>query len=260
MFNSIYRFRGLIYSIVVRDLRSRYIGSVLGIGWLLLPPVVMVLIYTVVFSTIMRARLPGTESQYAYSVYLCAGIIVWTFMLELVQRGKGVFLENANLIKKTSFPRLVLFIPVVVVALFNSLVLLALVLIFMLIADFPLSVAVLSFFAALAVALYLGLVVGVLASVLNVFFRDTGQVVDVLSQGLFWATPIVYPVAILPDRAQALMHFNPVFSVVRVAQDALLGGPVDLAILMPAMVFATLVLSAALLLYKRSYADLLDQI
>ena len=86
VFDSIYQFRGLIYSIVVRDLRSRYIGSVLGMVWLLLPPIVMVLIYTVVFSTIMRARLPELDNQYAYSIYLCAGIIVWTFMLELVQR------------------------------------------------------------------------------------------------------------------------------------------------------------------------------
>jgi len=258
--SSVYQFRGLIHSIVVRDLRSRYIGSVLGIAWLILPPIFMVFIYTVVFSTIMRARLPGVESQYAYSVYLCAGIIVWTFMLELVQRGKGVFLENANLIKKTSFPRLVLFIPVVVVALFNALILLALVMIFMLFAGFGLSTAVASFFAALAAALYLGLVVGVLASILNVFFRDTGQIVDVLSQGLFWATPIVYPVGILPERVQVIMHFNPVFSVVRVAQDALLGMPINFGILMPALVFATVILIAALFLYKRSYADLLDQI
>ena len=260
MLNSIYQFRGLIYSIVVRDLRGRYIGSILGIAWLLLPPIVMVLIYTVVFSAVMRAKLPGVESQYAYSVYLCAGIIVWTFMLELVQRGKGVFLENANLIKKTSFPRLVLFIPVVLVALFNALVLLVLVIVFMLIAGFPLTTAMFSFFAALASALYLGLVVGVLASILNVFFRDTGQIVDVLSQGLFWATPIVYPVSILPDRVEELMHFNPVFAIVRVAQDALLGAPINFNTLIPVMVFATVILIAALLLYRRSYADLLDQI
>lgn len=260
VFDSIYQFRGLIYSIVVRDLRSRYIGSVLGMVWLLLPPIVMVLIYTVVFSTIMRARLPELHNQYAYSIYLCAGIIVWTFTLELVQRGKGVFLENANLIKKSSFPRMVLFVPVVLVALFNSFVLLMLVLIFMLIADFPLSVTILGFIPALAAGLYLGLTVGVLASILNVFFRDTGQIVDIFSQGLFWATPIVYPVTILPERIQALMYFNPVFSVIRVAQNSLLGMPVDLIGLVPAVVFATFVLVAAFLLYKRSYADLLDQI
>lgn len=260
LISSIYQFRGLIYAIVVRDLRSRYVGSTLGIAWLLLPPIVMVLIYTIVFSTIMRARLPGVEGQYAYSVYLCAGIIVWSFMLELVQRGKGVFLENANLIKKTSFPRMVLFIPVVLVAIFNSLVLFVLVLVFMLLAGFPLSSTLYAFLPALAAGLYMGVVVGFLASILNVFFRDTGQIVDIFSQGLFWATPIVYPVGILPERVQALMQFNPIFAVVRVAQDALLGVPAELASLLPGVLFSALIMAVALFLYRRSYADLLDQI
>lgn len=256
----IYTFRGLIYSIVIRDLRSRYVGSLFGILWLLLPPVFMVLIYTVVFSTVMRARLPGVESQYAYSVYLCSGIIAWTFMLELVQRGKAVFLENANLIKKASFPRIVLFIPVVLVALFNSLVLLVLLLLFMLFAGFPLSLTVFGVLPALAVGLYLGLAVGGLASILNVFFRDTGQIVDIVSQGLFWATPIVYPVSILPGRIQEWMQLNPVFSIIRVAQDSFLGQSAELSALAFPVLIATLALLASFFLYKRSYADLLDQI
>lgn len=254
------RHRGLIHAITLRDIRSRYVGSVLGALWLLLPPVAMVLIYTVIFSKIMHARLPGADNQYAYSIYLCAGLVAWGLFLELVQRGKNAFLENANLIKKTSFPRFVLFVPVAAVALFNSLVLFALVLLFMLFSSYPLSWAAANMLPALAAGLYLGLGMAVLLAILNVFFRDTGQIADVFFQGLFWATPIVYPVSILSEWTREVLSYNPVYPIVRAAQGALLGEPVDLSTLGYPFVCATVVLLAALLLYRRSHADMLDQI
>lgn len=254
------RHRGLIHAITVRDIRSRYVGSVLGVLWLLLPPIAMVLIYTVIFTKIMQARLPGAANQYAYSIYLCAGLVAWGLFVELVQRGKGVFLENANLIKKSNFPRSILFVPVVVVALFNSLVLFGLVLLFMLLSSYPLSWAVADMLPALAVAVYLGMGLAMMLAILNVFFRDTGQIVDVVFQGLFWATPIVYPISILSDWAREVLSWNPVFPIVRVAQGALLGEPVGLSTLVYPFVCATVVLLVAILLYRRSHADLLDQI
>ncbi len=142
MLAPILRYRGLIYAITVRDLKSRYIGSTLGPLWLLLPPIFMVFIYTVIFSQIMRARIPGVEHQYAYSVYLCAGLITWNLMLELVQRSKGLFIEHANIIKKSNFPKFILFVPVLAVALLNSCILLMLVLGFMLLSGFPINAGI----------------------------------------------------------------------------------------------------------------------
>lgn len=259
-FVTLLRHRGLVHAITLRDIRSRYAGSVLGALWLLLPSIAMVLIYTVIFSRIMHARLPGVANQYAYSIYLCAGLVAWGLLLEIVQRGKNTFLEHANLIKKASFPRFVLFVPVVVVALFNSLVLFALVLLFMLLTSYPMSWTFASMVPALAAAMYLGLGLAVALAVLNVFFRDTGQIADVFFQGLFWATPIVYPIGILSDRVREALSWNPVYPIVRVAQGALLGEPVDLSTLAYPFVCATVVLLAAIVLYRRSHADLLDQI
>ena len=259
-FTALMRHRGLIHAITLRDIRSRYVGSVLGALWLLLPPIAMVLIYTVIFSKIMHARLPGAANQYAYSIYLCAGLVAWGLFLELVQRGKNAFLENANLIKKSSFPGFVLFVPVAAVAIFNSLVLFALVLLFMLASSYPLTWAVAGMLPALAVAVYLGVGLAVVLAILNVFFRDTGHIADVFFQGLFWATPIVYPVGILSDWVREALSWNPLYSIVRVAQGALLGQPVALSALAYPFAFATVVLLAAILLYRRSHADLLDQI
>lgn len=260
LFTALLQYRGLIHAVTLRDIRSRYAGSVMGALWLLLPPVFMVFIYTVIFSQIMRARLPGLDNQYAYSIYLCAGLIAWGLLLELVQRGKGVFLEHANLIKKSSFPRAVLFVPVILVALFNSLLLLLLVGLFMLIAGYPLQSSAWLLLPVLVVTLCLGVALAALLSILNVFFRDTGQIVDVLFQGLFWATPIVYPLSIIPERVQSILALNPVFALTHTAQGALLGEAVPLTPLLYPLGISAGVLLLALVLYRRSYADLLDQI
>jgi lipopolysaccharide transport system permease protein len=256
----ILRFRGLIYAITLREIKSRYAGSTFGPLWLIVPPVFMVTIYTVIFARLMQARLPGIEHQYAYSIYLCAGLITWNLLLELVQRGKGVFLEHANLIKKSNFPKFILFIPVIAVALLNTVMLLVLVLGFMLVSGYPVSMGTLLIFPLLAITVVLGIAVGALLATLNVFFRDIGQLTDVFFQALFWATPIVYPLSILSEPVARLLSWNPVFSLVLNAQKILLGEPISRMQLVYPLVFGVIVFFLAVLLYKRSYNDLLDQI
>ncbi|HCG40187.1 MAG TPA: ABC transporter permease [Pseudomonas sp.] len=260
MLAPILRYRGLIYAITVRDLKSRYIGSTLGPLWLLLPPIFMVFIYTVIFSQIMRARIPGVEHQYAYSVYLCAGLITWNLMLELVQRSKGLFIEHANIIKKSNFPKFILFVPVLAVALLNSCILLMLVLGFMLLSGFPINAGIFALLPALAATTLLGIVTGALLATLNVFFRDVGQLTDIAFQALFWATPIVYPLTILSEPMQQILSWNPLFPLVRTAQSALLGEAPGIESLLYPLAVSVVILALAIVLYRRSYADLLDQI
>ncbi|WP_312976173.1 ABC transporter permease [Stutzerimonas nitrititolerans] len=260
MLAPILRYRGLIYAITLREIKSRYIGSTLGPLWLILPPIFMVFIYTVIFSQIMRARMPGVEHQYAYSVYLCAGLVTWNLMLELVQRSKGLFLEHANLIKKSSFPKFILFLPVLAVALLNSCILLVMVLGFMILSGFPVTSGILMIFPVLAVTALLGIVTGALLATLNVFFRDVGQLTDIVFQGLFWATPIVYPLGILSEPIQAILSWNPLFPLVRMAQNAMLGEPAGVGLLVYPIAISVVTLILAVFLYRRSYADLLDQI
>jgi len=260
LLKDVLRFRGLIYAITLRELKSRYAGSTLGPLWLIVPPVFMVFIYTVIFSRLMQARMPGIDHQYAYSIYLCAGLITWNLLLELVQRGKGVFLEHANLIKKSSFPKFILFIPVMATALLNSMILLILVLAFMAVSGYPLMSTALVLAPVLLITVLLGISVGALMATLNVFFRDIGQLTDVFFQALFWATPIVYPLSILSERVQGMLSWNPIFPLVLTAQKALLGEAVSMSQLTYPLVFALIVFILAVVLYKRSYNDLLDQI
>src|SRR5690606_12129936 len=111
--------RAFIFGSVKREFQSKYQNSLLGAAWTVLNPLAMIIVYTVIFSQVMRARLPGVESSFAYSIYLCAGVLTWGLFAEIVGRSQNVFLDNANLLKKLSFPRLCLPVTVVFNALLN---------------------------------------------------------------------------------------------------------------------------------------------
>jgi lipopolysaccharide transport system permease protein len=111
---ALWAYRGFIVASAMREFQSKYRNSLLGAAWTVINPLAMIIVYTVIFSQTMRAKLPGVDSTFAYSIYLCAGVLTWGLFAEIVGRGQNVFLENANLLKKLSFPRLCL--PVVVVA------------------------------------------------------------------------------------------------------------------------------------------------
>ena len=114
MFSAIYRYRGFIIDSVKRDFQSRYQTSVLGAAWLILQPIAMISVYTLIFSELMRARLAGMDGPFAYSIYLCSGVLTWGLFTETLNSLVNVFLTNANILKKLSFPRICL--PIIVTA------------------------------------------------------------------------------------------------------------------------------------------------
>ena len=262
----IFKYKGLIYATTMRDLYSRYAGSFLGALWLILPSLFMIFIYTVIFSNIMKAKLPGVENQYAYSIYLCSGIITWGIFLEVIQRSKDAFINNANLIKKSSFPHWVLFIPILLVAIFNGLVLLVIVLFFMLILDYPIAVFNIIFLLSTTfiVTSFLAVSIGAFLSIFNAFSRDIGKIADVLFQFVFWATPIVYPVTIVPEKFKYILDLNPMAYLIKLSQDILLAKEIvmleSFKYFIYPLIFATLMMIITVMFYKRTKADLLDRI
>ena len=119
MLRGLWAYRGFVLGSVKREFQSKYVNAMLGAVWSVLSPLAMILVYTVIFAEVMRAKLPGSDSTFAYSIYLCAGILTWGLFAEIVARGQNMFLEQANLIKKISFPRICLPIIVVTNALVN---------------------------------------------------------------------------------------------------------------------------------------------
>lgn len=210
MMRGLWRYRGFVLNSVKRDFQLRYTGSVLGVAWNVINPLVMIVVYTIIFAEVMRSRLPGIEDHYAYGVYLCAGVLTWTLFVEIVSRSTGMFIDNANLLKKSNFPRVCLPSIVTLSALLNFAVVFGIFLLFLVVTGrFPEWTA-LAAIPLLLLEIVFAVGVGILVGTLNVFFRDIGQAVGVLLQFWFWLTPIVYPASVLPDQFRFLLALNPI--------------------------------------------------
>ena len=212
---AVWNFRGFVFGSVRRDYQLRYRGTMLGVLWTVLQPLAMILIYTVVFSQVMKTRLQGVEGSFAYSIHLCAGIITWGLFAEIIQRSQSVFIENANLLKKLSFPRLTLPVIVIATALLNFSIVFGLFLGFLLITGkFP-GVTIFAMIPLLCLQVLFAAGLGITLGVLNVFFRDAGQLSGLMLQFWFWATPIVYPASILPEWLMPWMNLNPMYHLMQ---------------------------------------------
>lgn len=258
---SLWAYRGFIFGNVKREFQSKYRNSLLGAAWTVINPLAMIVVYTVIFSQVMRAKLPGINSTFAYSIYLCAGTLTWGLFAEIVSRAQNVFLENANLIKKISFPRLCLPVTVVANALVNFFIIFGLFSIFLLISgNFP-GLVYLALLPVLAILVAFAIGLGISLGVLNVFFRDVGQFFGIVIQFWFWFTPIVYPVGILPASVRPLMNYNPMANLIGAFQDILVSGhwPAWHGLL-PATLFAVAMCALGVHLFRKHAGEMVDEL
>lgn len=259
--HALWAYRGFILGSVKREFQSKYLNSLLGVAWTIIQPLSMILVYTVIFSQIMRAKLPGIDSAFAYSIYLCAGILTWGLFAEIVSRAQNTFLEHANLLKKLSFPRLCLPVIVVANAGLNFAIIFGLFTVFLVVSgNFP-GFVYFAIIPVLVIHILFALGLGITLGVLNVFFRDVGQAFTVILQFWFWLTPIVYPVTILPEKAQALMAYNPMAGLMGAYQTILVRGELpDIATLLPVFVLGILFCFTGLRLFRKHSGEIVDEL
>jgi lipopolysaccharide transport system permease protein len=261
MLRAIWRYRSFVLGSVAREFHSRYRNSLLGAVWAVLNPLAMIVIYTVIFSQLMQARLPGIESTFAYSVYLCAGMLTWGLFAEIVTRGQSVFIENANLLKKLNFPRICLPIIVALTALINFSIIFGLFNGFLLFTgNFP-GLVFFGVVPVLLIQIAFSVGLGILLGVLNVFFRDVGQMVGVLLQFWFWFTPVIYPISIVPEWTKALLQWNPMTALVTTYQNIFLSRAwPDWPSLGPVSVLALLLCGLALSSFREHAGEMVDEL
>ncbi|MBK7984886.1 MAG: ABC transporter permease [Candidatus Competibacteraceae bacterium] len=262
MFRSLWQFRGFMLGAVRREFQGRYQGSMLGGLWAILNPLTMIVIYTLVFSKIMGARLSGHEdSTFAYSIYLCAGLLPWTLFSEMLGRLNSVFLENSNLIKKAQLPRACLPIIVVLSALLNFAIVMVLFFSFLAITgNFPIC-PLLTFPLVIMLQLAFTLGLGVILGTLNVFFRDVGQFTGIILQFWFWLTPIVYVPGILSSETQKLFSLNPMWPMVHAYQTIFVEQRVpDPWSLMPVVLLALVLLILAAKIFLARVGEIVDEL
>ena len=259
--NGLLAYRGFIIGSVKREFQATYRNSMLGAAWKVLNPLAMILVYTIIFSQVMRAKLPGLDSSYAYSIYLCSGILTWGLFTEITARSVNVFLDHANLIKKINFPRICLPLILLISAWLNFLIIFGIFTVFLIISDsFP-GWPFLALFPILAIQTLLATGLGITLGVLNVFFRDTGHFVGILLQFWFWLTPIVYPASILPEEIKPHIQYNPMYPLITAYQTILVNGhwPQWQSLFLPTAL-ALLIGLAGYKLFRKRASEMVDEL
>lgn len=253
--------RDLLLSFVIRDLKSRYAGSLIGIVWNVIHPLAMIIIYTLVFSHVTRARLPGATNLYSYSIYLCAGLLPWNAFAEVINRSTTVFLDQAWLLKKIRVPKKLLGSSIVLSSFVNFLIGFSIFLLFLLLTGhYPgRAYLVLPVLLILQFAFAFGL--GLIVSALNVFLRDISQLVSIALQFWFWLTPVVYVGEMLPDGVRGLLLFNPMYHFVRGYHTVILDGIFPPWSLVGIMTLLTLVsLTVGSVIFLRLKDEIVDEV
>jgi lipopolysaccharide transport system permease protein len=261
MLRGLWAYRGFVLGSVQREFQSKYANAILGAVWSLLSPLAMILVYTVIFAEVMRTKMPGSDSTFAYSIYLCAGILTWGLFAEMVGRGQTMFLEQSNLLKKVSFPRICLPVIVTLNALVNFGIIFGLFVVFLIVTgNFP-GLVFVTLLPVLVLQVMLALGIGMVVGILNVFFRDVGQFMTIALQFWFWLTPIVYPASILPEHVRPILDWNPMAPVIATWQGVLVKGtPPDWGSLVYPLVVALLLCTLGLRMFRKRAGEIVDEL
>ena len=261
MLRGVVAYRGFILGSVKREFQAKYRNSLLGALWTVLNPLAMIVVYTVIFAQVMQAKLPGVTSSFGYSIYLCAGVLTWGLFAEMVGRGQNVFLDNANLLKKLSFPRLCLPIIMVLSAALNFAIIFLLFTLFLVLSgNFP-GWAFLAVFPVLMLQVIFATGLGMSLGVLNVFFREVGHFFGIVLQFWFWFTPIVYPLNAVHEGIRSVISLNPMTPVVSAYQGILVSGlwP-DWGSLVPTGVLGLLLCLLGMQLFRKRAGEMVDEL
>jgi lipopolysaccharide transport system permease protein len=201
------RYRGLIQSLVARELKARYRGSALGFFWSFINPLLLLLIYTFVFAYVMPAKFEGIDP---YALFLFCGILPWTWFSSSLAESSSVLISGGNLIKKVLFPAEILPIVTVLANMIHFILGLPILALFLIWYDAPLSPGELVWFPVIvAVQLVLTLGFALILSALTVHFRDIRDILSNVLSLWFFATPIIYPWKDAPDFGKWFLNANP---------------------------------------------------
>lgn len=253
--------RHLLFQLVRRDIAGRYRGSMFGMIWAFLNPLLMLSVYTVVFGVFMRARWAGTSNSFEFSVTLFAGLIIFNFFAECLNRSPALISSHANYVKKVQFPLEVLPWMVVGSALFHTIVSL---IVWTAFSAFVYgTVHWTMVFLPLVFVPLIFIVVGVswVISSLGVYLRDIGQIIGVLTSVIMFLSPIFYPIESLPKAFQSLLMINPLTFIVQQARAVMIGGVLPSFVALAAYIAASVVFAWLSLLWfqraREGFADVL---
>ena len=254
---ALWEYRELLYFLAWRDIKARYAQTVFGIGWAIIQPLFTMVIFTVIFGKF--ARMPSDGLPYPIFAYVA--IIPWTYFARSIERSGNSLVGEAGLVKKVYFPRLILPISATIGGLLDFIMSFVVLLGMMAWYGFRPNWGMLALPLFLLLILITALSVSLWLSSLNTRYRDIVYVMPFLTQLWMYASPVVYPVSVVPERWRLLYSLNPMTGVIEGFRWALLGKKSPDFIIMALSMTAVLFIFLAGLVYfkrtERTFADIL---
>lgn len=224
IFRNLARHRDLILMMTWRGFSARYRGSVGGLLWSLIQPIVMMVIYTVVFSLFLKIRFTTDASPITFSVYLLCGLLPWNAFSEGLQVSKDVIRSNTNLVKRVVFPVEILPLNAALTATIHQLIGFLLLIPLCGIVNQTLYPTIVFIPVILMLQLLLAVGLNWITASFAVYLPDLGQIVSLILGVWFFLTPIFYPEDIAPPQAAILFQVNPMARLIRLYRDAFMAG------------------------------------
>ncbi|MQL51395.1 ABC transporter permease [Desulfofundulus thermobenzoicus] len=214
----IYAYREMLKNLVAKELRARYKGSVFGFLWTFFNPLLTLVVYSVVFSFVMRVQMEH------YSMFMFVGLLPWNYLATSAQMGAASIVAGGGLIKKTYFPREILPLSIVLSNLINYMLSLLILIPALLIVQVPLTMALIAFPVVVLIQTFFVCGLTLLLAAANVYFRDLEHITGVIIMAWFFFTPILYPMEMVPKEVKGLFILNPMVPVIKAYQDIFFHG------------------------------------
>ncbi len=224
--NTVLKHNQLIKQMIWREVIGRYKGSTLGLGWSFFNPILMLTVYTFVFSVVFKSRwaIDAGDNKTDFAIVLFVGLAIHTMFAEVLIRAPGLILSNANFVKKVVFPLEILPIVSLGSAVFHALVSFIVLLTAIVLLQGQLTWTIVFFPITFFTLLPMALGISWMLASLGVYLRDIGQIIGILTTILLFVSPIFYPASALPEKIRPILNLNPLTLPINQTRDVLIFG------------------------------------
>ncbi|NOQ63034.1 MAG: ABC transporter permease [Methyloprofundus sp.] len=238
--------------LIIRELSSRYKGTVMGAFWLFLQPLIMVIVYSFVFSVIMKVRMPGMDNSYHFALYLMAAMMPFMAFQDAVLSASNSLFANETLLHKSTLPPILLPLVPMIATVVTEVVALLIVMLaaYLLLEQFSYFLLLLP--VLVLIRLCFSIAIGLIIAIMSVFIQDLRQALGLLLTMLMFLTPILYPVDMIPAEFLPINNLNPMYHLLDAYRAVLLRGELPEIGLLYVAGFSVLLLIMAIYFFQKT--------
>ena len=255
-FSKTWKYRHLVWTFVVQEMKVQYVQTRLNFLWLPLRPLILLGIFTLFFDKLIHLQ----GINYPYPLFAFTGLLVWNNFNFMVNNAGNVILPNQQVIKKMYFPKIILVLSKTLIGIAEQTVSLFLLLLLMILLHEPFRFQIIFVPVFLFVGILIGLSGAILLNTLSIHHRDLYQLTPTIIGVLIWFTPVFYPVSLIPKAYLFFIYFNPVAGIIQGCRWAILGDAFPDLFFLPAILFVLVLLFVSILIFIRAEEDFADYI